>query len=100
MSWLAQGADGQSSTWAKAPRRPNRSCAKCSSAAAADLADDLAFERKLFVIRRRAENAIRYAGLPGGEFFYVPSLSSRTFIYKGMLTSRQVSTFYPDLSDP
>ena len=66
----------------------------------ADLADDLAFERKLFVIRRRAENAIRYAGLPGGEFFYVPSLSSRTLIYKGMLTSRQVSTFYPDLSDP
>ncbi len=66
----------------------------------ADLADDLAFERKLFVIRRRAENAIRYAGLPGGEFFYVPSLSSRTLIYKGMLTSRQVSTFYPDLTDP
>jgi glutamate synthase (ferredoxin) len=66
----------------------------------ADLADDLAFERKLFVIRRRAENAIRYAGLPGGDFFYVPSLSSRTLIYKGMLTSRQVSTFYPDLNDP
>ena len=66
----------------------------------ADLADDLAFERKLYVIRRRAENAIRYAGLPGGEFFYVPSLSSRTLIYKGMLTSRQVTTFYPDLTDP
>ena len=67
---------------------------------AESIADDLAFERKLFVIRRRAENAIRYAGLPGGEFFYVPSMSCRTLIYKGMLTPRQVATFYPDLSDP
>ncbi|MSP38220.1 MAG: glutamate synthase large subunit [Deltaproteobacteria bacterium] len=64
------------------------------------ITDDLAFERKLFVIRRRAENAIRYAGLPGGEYFYVPSMSCRTLIYKGMLTPRQVATFYPDLSDP
>jgi glutamate synthase (ferredoxin) len=64
------------------------------------ITDDLAFERKLYVIRRRAENAIRYAGLPGGDFFYVPSFSSRTIIYKGMLTPRQVTTFYPDLSDP
>ena len=62
--------------------------------------DDLAFERKLYVIRRRAENAIRYAGLPGGDFFYIPSMSCRTIIYKGMLTPRQVVTFYPDLSNP
>ncbi len=67
---------------------------------AASITDDLAFERKLYVIRRRAENAIRYAGLPGGEFFYVPSMSCRTLIYKGMLTPRQVATFYPDLSAP
>jgi glutamate synthase domain-containing protein 2/glutamate synthase domain-containing protein 1/glutamate synthase domain-containing protein 3 len=62
--------------------------------------DDMAFERKLYVIRRRAENAIRYAGLPGGDFFYVPSLSHKTIIYKGMLTPRQLVTFYPDISDP
>src|SRR5213594_78342 len=61
--------------------------------------DDLAFERKLYVIRRRAENAIRYAGLPGKDFFYISSLSCRTIIYKGMLTPRQLMTFYPDLSD-
>jgi glutamate synthase (ferredoxin) len=64
------------------------------------LKDDLAFERKLYVIRRRAENAIRYGNAPGGEFFYVSSMSSRTLVYKGMLTPRQVSTFYPDLSEP
>jgi glutamate synthase (ferredoxin) len=62
--------------------------------------DDIAFERKLYVIRRRAENAIRYAGLPGGDFFYISSMSHRTIIYKGMLTPRQLVTFYPDLSDP
>jgi glutamate synthase domain-containing protein 2/glutamate synthase domain-containing protein 1/glutamate synthase domain-containing protein 3 len=64
------------------------------------ISDDLAFERKLYVIRRRAENAIRYARLPGGDFFYIPSMSGRTLIYKGMLTPRQVETFFPDLSDP
>ena len=62
--------------------------------------NDMAFERKLYVIRRRAENAIRYAGLPGGDFFYIPSLSHKTIIYKGMLTARQLTTFYPDLCDP
>jgi glutamate synthase domain-containing protein 2/glutamate synthase domain-containing protein 1/glutamate synthase domain-containing protein 3 len=62
--------------------------------------DDMAFERKLYIIRRRAENAIQYAGLPGGDFFYVSSMSHRTIIYKGMLTPRQLVTFYPDLSDP
>src|SRR5712691_9225803 len=66
----------------------------------ADLHDDLAFERKLYIIRRQAENAIRYANLPGGDYFYIPSLSYKTLVYKGMLTPRQVTTFYPDLSDP
>ena len=65
-----------------------------------DLADDLAFERKLYVIRRRAAYAIRRDQLPGHEWFYVPSLSCRTLVYKGMLTARQLRTFYPDLSDP
>jgi glutamate synthase (ferredoxin) len=65
-----------------------------------DLHDDLAFERKLYIIRRRAENAIRYANVPGGDYFYIPSLSYKTLVYKGMLTPRQVTTFYPDLVDP
>jgi glutamate synthase (ferredoxin) len=65
------------------------------------LADDMAFERKLYVIRKRAENAIRYSGkVPGGKRFYVPSLSYKTLVYKGMLLTEQVSEFYPDLTDP
>ena len=64
------------------------------------LQDDLAFERKLYVIRKRAENAIRYAAVKGGEYFYIPSLSYKTIIYKGMLMSEQVELFYGELSDP
>src|ERR1019366_6313191 len=50
----------------------------------------LAFERKLYVIRKRAEHAIRYSGkLAGGEFFYLSSLSCKTIVYKGMLLTEQ-----------
>ena len=62
--------------------------------------DSLAFERKLYVIRKRAEADIRYAGVPGADEFYIASLSSRTIVYKGMLLSEQVEPFYPDLDDP
>ncbi|MBK8814251.1 MAG: glutamate synthase large subunit [Methylococcaceae bacterium] len=58
-----------------------------------------AFERKLFVIRKQVENAVRDLKLDGGHSFYVPSLSSRTIVYKGMLLANQVGAFYPDLSD-
>jgi glutamate synthase (ferredoxin) len=62
---------------------------------------DLEFERKLFLIRKRSENEIRYGGMyEGGEFFYVASLSYKTLIYKGMLVSNQLRGYFPDLSDP
>ncbi|HEV2319406.1 MAG TPA: glutamate synthase large subunit, partial [Verrucomicrobiae bacterium] len=65
------------------------------------LKDEQAFERKLFVIRKIAEQKIRYSGkIPGGKFFYISSLSARTCIYKGMLMSAQVEQYYPDLRDP
>src|SRR5487761_2495222 len=51
-----------------------------------------AFERKLYVIRRVAE-------LAAGPEFVIPSLSSRTLVYKGMLTAPQLARFYPDLRD-
>ncbi|HCE18520.1 MAG TPA: glutamate synthase large subunit [Anaerolinea thermolimosa] len=62
--------------------------------------DRMSFERKLYVIRKRAEQAIRYSGIEGGKSFYVCSLSFKTLVYKGMLTSKQVRGYYPDLSDP
>jgi len=64
------------------------------------LTDDQDFERKLYVIRRLTSDAIRYRGLPGGEHFYHASLSARTIIYKGMLTTGQLADYFPDLSHP
>ncbi|HTL15906.1 MAG TPA: glutamate synthase central domain-containing protein, partial [Patescibacteria group bacterium] len=63
--------------------------------------DDMSFERKLYVIRKRAENAIRYSGkVTGGEFFYISSLSLKTLVYKGMLLTTQLNEYYPDLTHP
>jgi glutamate synthase (NADPH/NADH) large chain len=57
------------------------------------------FERKLFIIRKRVENAVRNCELQGCEYFYVPSMSARTLCYKGMLLANQVNTYYKDLND-
>ncbi|MCC7183777.1 MAG: glutamate synthase subunit alpha [Rhodocyclaceae bacterium] len=58
-----------------------------------------AFERKLFVIRKRAEHAVKALALGDGDQFYIPSLSSRTLVYKGMLLAHQVGKYYLDLQD-
>src|SRR5580700_2535163 len=57
-------------------------------------------ERKLYIVRKRAESEIAAADLPEKHFFYIPSLSSRTIIYKGLLLANQISEFYQELSDP
>ncbi len=62
--------------------------------------DRMTFERKLYVIRKRAEHTIRYSEMAGGDQFYVCSMSYKTLVYKGMLTSKQVEAYFPDLSDP
>src|ERR1035438_1075447 len=58
-----------------------------------------AFERKLYVIRRLAEKRVSRSVLPGRGYFYIASLSCRTIVYKGMLNSEQLGTFYPDLGE-
>jgi glutamate synthase (ferredoxin) len=62
--------------------------------------DRRAFERALYVIRRRVENAVRQTDMPEQSAFYVPSLSSRTLVYKGMLSSPQLRPYFPDLQNP
>ncbi len=62
-------------------------------------ADQNAFERKLYLIRKQSANKIASLDARGKETFYVPSMSSRTINYKGMLLSNQVDTYYPDLVD-
>ena len=62
--------------------------------------DQAALERKLYVVRKRVERQIRESNLNDREYFYVPSLSSRTLVYKGLLLPEQIPAFYLDLVDP
>ncbi len=64
-----------------------------------ELDDELAFERKLYVIGKRCAHEIRHSEEEEGDAFYLSSLSCRTVVYKGMLTPEQVAGYYPDLSD-
>lgn len=57
------------------------------------------FERKLFIISKRAEKEIRYNINDNDPYFYFTSLSCKTIVYKGMLTPEQVDRFYIDLLD-
>ncbi|MEY3468638.1 MAG: hypothetical protein RL203_732, partial [Pseudomonadota bacterium] len=59
-----------------------------------------ALERKLYVIRKTASAAIQHLNLKHSKEYYVPSMSSRTIIYKGLLLADQVGTYYKDLADP
>lgn len=63
------------------------------------LTNPMDFERKLYIIRKMAEKKIIPASQEKGSDFYIASLSSRTIVYKGMLTSIQLRHFYLDLSD-
>ncbi len=64
------------------------------------LKDEVEFERKLYVIRKRIEHAVSNSELTQRNHFYIPSLSCRTFIYKGMLTGSQLEPMFPDVSEP
>ena len=64
------------------------------------IGDDDAFERALYVILKRFEKAIDRSGMRDASYFYFPSLSCRTLIYKGMLTATQLRAYFPDLRDP
>ena len=62
--------------------------------------DEDAFERKLYVVRKRAETEVAASDIPDKAFFYIPSLSARTIVYKGLLLAPQIAHFYQELSDP
>ena len=59
----------------------------------------LQFERKLYIVRKLIEKAVRQANHKYTEAFYVCSLSSKTMIYKGQLLAFQIPEFYEDLND-
>ena len=70
----------------------------------ANIADQDAFERKMLAIRKQTQNPLaalaKSEGLEGLAELYVPSFSTRTVVYKGLLLAGQVGTFYKDLQNP
>ncbi|MDQ7093114.1 glutamate synthase large subunit [Desulfosporosinus sp. PR] len=65
----------------------------------AGISDEMDFERKLYIIRKRAEKVIAPMCEDKGGTFYISSLSAKTIVYKGMLTAEQLRNFYLDLAD-
>ena len=63
---------------------------------AADDMDDVAFERHLYIARRRTEKAL----LPVDGYFYIPTLSSKVIAYKGLVMPENLPVFYEDLNNP
>ncbi|MBI2882748.1 MAG: glutamate synthase large subunit [Candidatus Methylomirabilis oxyfera] len=62
--------------------------------------DDRTFERKLYIIRKQVEHVVYRSRLSQRTLFYIPSLSSNTLVYKGMLTGDQIEATFPDITDP
>ena len=65
----------------------------------ADVIVQDALERKLYVIRKTASAAVQNLKLKHSNEYYIPSMSSRTVVYKGLLLADQVGTYYLDLQD-
>ncbi len=58
------------------------------------------FERKLYIVRKRVEAAVAASDIRDKSFFYLPSFSARTIVYKGLLLANQIGEFYNELLDP
>ncbi len=65
----------------------------------AGISDD-DFERRMYVIRKRVEAEVAASDMREKSFFYIPSFSHRTIIYKGLLLANQIGEFYNELLDP
>ena len=62
--------------------------------------DEDAFERALYIVRRRTQNEIAASEIEDNGDFYIPSLSCRTIIYKGLMLAPQIEKFYVELANP
>ncbi len=62
--------------------------------------DQQQLESKLYEVARKAEKVLAASGIDGAEDFYIASMSTRTMVYKGMLSSQQLRYYFPDLVNP
>jgi len=62
--------------------------------------NDFQFNLKLFIARKKTEHEIQSSKISESDFFYLPSLSTKIIIYKGLLIPEDIKSFYKDLNDP
>lgn len=65
-----------------------------------DEQDEFQFNLKIFIARKKAEHEIYSSKLSESSYFYLPSLSTKIIIYKGLLVPEDIKLFYKDLNDP
>ncbi len=65
-----------------------------------DIFDEATFERKMYVARKHAQTLITKSSVPGTEYYYMPSMSYKTIVYKGQLITEQLPQYFADLNDP
>jgi glutamate synthase (NADPH/NADH) large chain len=100
VGWRTVPTDADAADLGPTARAAAPHIAQLFIAAGDDLRGD-DFERRLYLIRKRASNRLRNKdGLSEAKSFYICSLSTKVMIYKGMLTPGQLMTFYPDLQQP
>ena len=98
--WVGAMSRATRPDWATRSSASSRKSARYSSAGAKACTVTDALERKLYIIRKESGHAIQALKLAHGKEFYVPSMSARTVVYKGMLLANQVGSYYQDLQDP
>jgi glutamate synthase domain-containing protein 2/glutamate synthase domain-containing protein 1/glutamate synthase domain-containing protein 3 len=66
----------------------------------AAIKDEAEFERKMYVARKHAQSLVTASSIRGTEYFYIPSISYKTILYKGQLITEQLPGYFADLLDP
>ncbi|MDX6806664.1 glutamate synthase large subunit [Terrihabitans rhizophilus] len=98
LGWRDVPTDNSTLGYSVLPTEPHH--AQVFIGRGAGVTDEDDFERKLYILRKHVSNTIYRAANPCTRGYYVPSLSCRTLVYKGMFLSDQVGVYYPDLRHP
>ena len=97
LGWRDVPVDGSDLGYSVKPSEPHHEQVFIGRSDDIDTVED--FELKLFIIRRCIELRVAEEAPAGHEFFYIPSMSARTLLYKGLLLSDQLGPYFKDLSD-
>jgi glutamate synthase domain-containing protein 1 len=99
LGWRRVPTDADAADLGPSARAAEPAIEQLFIAAADDLEGD-AFERHVYMIRKRASHTLRLSDMEQALMFYICSLSTKVIVYKGMLAPEQEVPYYPDLADP